>query len=385
MNEPKPFVGRVLIVAAAFVILVAGMRTAESILVPFLLSIFIAIISAPPLFWLESKRVPAALALTIVVTGVVGVIIGTGALVGTSLDGFSNDLPSYETKLKDYAVGFSGWLTEKGIAISEDHLLKYVHPGAAMNLVTTLLNGLGSALANSFLIFLTVIFILLEASSFSAKLQTILSNPETSLIHFNTFFTNVKRYVAIKTTTSLITGAAIGVWLMIIGVDYPLLWGFLAFLLNFIPNIGSIIAAVPTILLTLVQLGPGAVLLVAAGYLVVNNIVGNVIEPKFMGQGLGLSTLVVFLSLVFWGWVLGPVGMFLSVPLTMTVKIALDSSDETKWIALMLGSEAKSTPEDNGQAPKKRSGTVNSKGDEQPKRAHRLGTDDSATRLPCNE
>ena len=118
-----------------------------------------------------------------------------------------------------------------------------------------------------------------------------------------------------------------------------MLWGTLAFLLNYVPNIGSIIAAIPALLLALVQLGPGAVLWSAIGYLVVNNLVGNVIEPRFMGRGLGLSTLVVFLSLVFWGWVLGPVGMFLSVPLTMTLKIALDSSEETRWIAILLGPE----------------------------------------------
>ena len=119
-------------------------------------------------------------------------------------------------------------------------------------------------------------------------------------------------------------------------VDYPLLWGLLAFLLNYIPNLGSIIAAVPTVLLTLVQLGWSAALIVFAGYSVVNVVIGSFIEPRFMGKGLGLSTLVVFLSLVFWGWVLGPVGMLLSVPLTMTLKIALESSEENRWLAKLL-------------------------------------------------
>ena len=135
------------------------------------------------------------------------------------------------------------------------------------------------------------------------------------------------------------TGIAIGVWLAVIGVDYAMLWGLLAFLLNYVPNIGSIIAAVPTVLFAAVQLGPGAALWSAAGYLVVNVVVGSVVEPRFMGRGLGLSTLVVFLSLVFWGWVLGPVGMFLSVPLTMMIKIALDSRPDTHWIAVLLGPE----------------------------------------------
>ncbi|WP_156509002.1 AI-2E family transporter, partial [Oleiphilus sp. HI0132] len=132
-------------------------------------------------------------------------------------------------------------------------------------------------------------------------------------------------------------GGLIYIWLLILGVEYPLLWALIAYLLNFVPNIGSIIAAVPVMLLALIQLGPLHMLLVAAGYLFVNTLMGNVIEPRYMGRGLGLSTLIVFLSLVFWGWVLGPVGMLLSVPLTMLLKIAFESSDETRWIAIIMG------------------------------------------------
>jgi len=125
--------------------------------------------------------------------------------------------------------------------------------------------------------------------------------------------------------------------MLFVGVDYPLLWGLLAFLLNFVPNIGSIIAAIPAVIQVLVQLGFSAALVVAGGYLVINILIGTFIEPRYMGRGLGLSTLVVFLSLVFWGWVLGPVGMLLSVPLTITAKIALESHDGTRWVAIMLG------------------------------------------------
>ena len=123
------------------------------------------------------------------------------------------------------------------------------------------------------------------------------------------------------------------------GVDYPLLWAVLAFALNYIPTIGSIIALIPPLLLTIIQLGFINAMIVLLGYLVINTIMGNILEPKFMGKGLGLSTLVVFISLLFWGWVLGPIGMLLSVPLTITIKIALDSSDETRWLAILLGSE----------------------------------------------
>jgi predicted PurR-regulated permease PerM len=143
--------------------------------------------------------------------------------------------------------------------------------------------------------------------------------------------------MSMKTIISLVTGLFIGFALWFIGVDYPVLWGVLAFMLNFVPNIGSIIAAVPAVLLTVVQLGVTPALMVASVYIAVNIIVGSIIEPKYMGKGLGLSTLVVFVSLVFWGWVLGPVGMLLSVPLTITVKLALDSKPETKWLGHLLG------------------------------------------------
>ncbi len=143
--------------------------------------------------------------------------------------------------------------------------------------------------------------------------------------------------MGIKTWTSLLTGVVITIGLAILGVDLALLWGVLAFLLNFVPNIGSIIAAVPAVLVSLLQYGLGTACVVVVLYVVVNMVVGNVLEPRWMGRGLDLSTLVVFASLVFWGWVLGPVGMVLSVPLTMTVKIALEDHPDTRWMGILLG------------------------------------------------
>ncbi|MBT8328529.1 MAG: AI-2E family transporter, partial [Desulfofustis sp.] len=146
------------------------------------------------------------------------------------------------------------------------------------------------------------------------------------------------KYLAIKSVTSFFTGALIFVFLKFQGVDFPILWGMIAFLLNFIPNIGSLLAAVPPVLLALIQFGFGQALVTAGAFLAVNTVIGSIIEPRVMGQGVGLSTLVVFLSLIFWGWVLGPVGMLLSVPLTMGIKIALAEYDSTRWIAILLGS-----------------------------------------------
>ena len=342
MHHPQklPSSATFLVTAAAFVILVAGLREAQSLLVPFLLSAFIAIIAMPPLVFLQHRGLPKGLALTLVIGGVVGIGMLMGALVGSAVDDFSAQLPTYQAKLEAQTVHFLNWLAGMGIEVSREIITNLLDPAKAMKMAAQGLNTLGGLLTNALLILLTVIFILLEASSFPTKLYLIFDNPEQSFSQLKRFTDNIKRYMAIKTGTSLLTGIVVAIWLWLIGVDYPVLWGTLAFLLNYVPNIGSIIAAIPALLLALVQLGPGAALWSGLGFLVVNNLVGNVIEPRFMGRGLGLSTLVVFISLVFWGWVLGPVGMFLSVPLTMTLKIALDSSEETRWIAVLLGPEA---------------------------------------------
>ena len=207
-----------------------------------------------------------------------------------------------------------------------------------MSLAGDIFSALSSVLTNAFLVLLTVVFILLEVADFPKKLRTVLKNPERSLSTIEKFSQDAKRYLVIKTLISAAVGLVIWLWLLILGVDYQVLWGTLSFLLNYVPNIGAIIAALPVALLALVQLGVGSALLTVLGFVIVHIVVGNIIEPKVMGKGLSLSTLVVFLSMVFWGWVLGPIGMILSVPMTILVKIALESYEETQGLAIMLGS-----------------------------------------------
>ncbi|HAK60655.1 MAG TPA: hypothetical protein DCO77_09770 [Nitrospiraceae bacterium] len=328
---------RILFVLAGLVIVVWGIHAAQSVLLPFLVAIFLAVIGASPVIWLEKKRVPSVVAVLLVVAGMVGVLLVMAALVGTSVTAFSDALPLYQKRLQEMTALSLTWLSGMGIDISDKLLLKHVDPGAIMRLIARMLSGLGSALANTFLILITVIFILLEASSFPRKLRTAFRDPHATFPQFSRFADSLRRYLAIKTWISLATGMIIALWLALLGVDFPLLWGLLAFLLNYVPNLGSIIAAAPAVLVALIQLGPGTAVLSAAGYIVVNVVLGNAVEPKLMGRGLGLSTLVVFLSLIFWGSLLGPVGMILSVPITMTLKIALESSEQTRWIAVMLG------------------------------------------------
>ncbi|MCB1616105.1 MAG: AI-2E family transporter, partial [Pseudomonadales bacterium] len=241
---------------------------------------------------------------------------------------------------------FALWLTGMGLEVPQVVWRDYLDPGIAMGFAGQLLASFGNVMANGFLILLTVIFILTEMGMFMRKIHAVANNAHLSEANMNRFIININHYMTIKGWISLATGACITLWLLILGVDYAVLWGVLAFLLNFIPNLGSIIAAVPAVLLALVQIGPGTAALAGTGYLLANIIMGNVIEPRFMGKGLDLSTLVVFLSLVFWGWTLGTVGMLLSIPLTMAVKIALESYDETRWIGVILSS---GVPESSGK------------------------------------
>jgi predicted PurR-regulated permease PerM len=328
-------------VSAALVIVIAGMKYAAPLLVPFLLSMFIAVISFPLMSLLQQKGLPKGLALTLVMLLVVFIGIGLTYLIGSSITDFSRTLPEYQQRITAEWSEAIRWLNDHGISVT-DSIKEVADPAAALGLVSSIIKGFGSVLTNSFLIILTVVFILMEAAGFTQKFIA-LNNAGSEQpaadgqLFSQVFVDKLRSYMSMKTIISIATGIFIAIAMWLIGVDYPVLWGVLAFMLNFVPNIGSIIAAVPAVMLTLVQLGFTPALTVAAVYVAVNVMIGSIIEPKYMGKGLGLSTLVVFVSLVFWGWVLGPVGMLLSVPLTITVKLALDSKPETQWLGHLLG------------------------------------------------
>lgn len=336
-SSPPPTGGRGIVVVACVVIICAGLQAAKGIVVPFLLAAFIATIASTPMFWLREKKVPDALALGLVVLAIFAALALIAALLTQSTSAFSAKLPSYQERLGEFQQGITLLLTRLNMPVDLSSLADSFSLGSALTIAGTTLSSLGSVLSNSFLIILTVIFILAEATSFYPKLRAVLSNPERDLAYFSRVAETMNRYIAIKTSMSLLTGALASLSMLVLGVDFPILWGLVAMLLNFVPTIGSIFAAIPPVLLALVELGVGTAGLVTLAYVMINMIVGNILEPRFMGQGLGLSTLVVFLSLIFWGWILGPVGMLLSVPLTMTVKIALEASAQTLWIAQLLG------------------------------------------------
>jgi len=335
---PRFAATRALLTAASAVIVIAGLRAAQSLIIPFLVAVFLSIICSPAVVWLQRRRVPKLLAIILVVLVLMGVLTGIGALVGGSVNEFVDAVPSYQTRLNSVVDSWSERLKQYDIDLPSLEVKDYLNPGAFMTLLGSGLKGLAATLSNMFLIILTMVFILLEATTLPDKLQAAFGERGEDPLHLALVTAQVQRYLAVKTAVSAVTGIAIAIWTAVIGLDFALVWGLLAFLLNYIPNIGSIIAAVPAVLLALVQLGLGPAVLVGVGYLVVNTLLGNIVEPNLMGRAVGLSTLVVFLSLVFWGWVWGPVGMLLSVPLTMMIKIGLENSEDLRWVALMLDS-----------------------------------------------
>ena len=328
------------VTAAAVIVVIYGMQMAKVLLVPFLIAAFLALITIRPMLWLQQKRVPSFLAALVIVSAIMFLMAVVGTILGSSIADFTAALPEYQARLDAIVDGLFEFVVEhmRGDQ-SIENLGDMIDPGWAMGLVATILNSLKDVLTNTFLIIFTMIFMLLEVSSVGTKVEAAFGRRAESLGRPKAFLQNLGRYLGIKTVVSVATGFCAGMLTWTLGIDFPLLWAMLAFLLNYVPTIGSIIAAVPAVLLALVQLGPGAAGAAAIGFGAINVAFGNIIEPRLMGYGVGISPLVVFVGLIFWGWVFGPVGMLLSVPLTMILKLVLESDENTRWIAILIGSE----------------------------------------------
>ncbi len=326
-----------LISLASFIVVIAGIKAASSLIIPLLLATFIAVILSPFLLWLTNKGVPSAISLLIVLVCLFLVWVLMGALIGTSFKDFSEAMPFYQERLTTMYSQFLAWARQRGMSEQNLEVLKEIDPSQVMHFAASTLRGLGKLVTNTFFIFLTLVFMLIEAGGMSHKMKLLARLGIGSEAQVENIFSGINSFFAIKTLTSMATGFLIGIALWIQGVDFPVLWGLLAFLLNYIPNIGSIIAAVPAVLLAFVQLGAAHAMISAIIFLAVNTVIGSILEPRVMGSGVGLSPLVVFLSMAFWGWVFGPVGMLLSVPLTMLFKIALSRSESGRWLSVLLG------------------------------------------------
>ncbi|MAZ79961.1 MAG: hypothetical protein CMD72_04370 [Gammaproteobacteria bacterium] len=342
MNDKNSKIYKSILTISGLIIIFAGLKIADKIVVPFFLSMFIAILAFPLLNFFQSKKINNPLSVSLVLITIITASLSIAALIGTSLNSFRKSLPEYKEKIY-YEIDKISIIAEKyGLNIDSNFLYDYVDPTFIMQSVANTISAFGNVLTNYFLILFIVMFTLLEAAGFSNKLKLAFKNSSNSITNFHIFSENMNKYISIKTIVSIITGFLIYICLSLIGLDHAIMWALIAFFLNYIPNIGSIIASIPAIIIALIQFNIYYALLVALVYLIINIVMGSIVEPKYLGKELGLSTLIIFLSLIFWGWLLGPVGMLLSVPLTMIMKIALESNDDTRWISILLGRNIKS-------------------------------------------
>ncbi len=342
---------RTLLGCGAFIIIVAGLRAASSVTVPLMLAIFFSIVCGPPITKLQ-RWMPFGVALSLILAALLAVFITIPVLIGTALRQVINDLPDFQDELLTLEGAVIERLRGWGLDVPSDDLMDVFDAGSVTSMLAGFLNGLLKTFGDGVIVLVLVAFMLAESAWFSAKLAVIEGGSGEASRRIAEVIHNVHRYVAIKTVLSVATGLCVWAGLTVLGIDHALVWGFLAFLLNYIPNIGSIVAGVPPVLLALIQHGIGTAVWVVLLYGVVNQLLGSILEPRLQGRGLGLSPLVVFVSLLFWGWVFGPVGMLLSAPITMMIKVGLEVFPETRWIAIFLGGKPAPTDEATRFSPR---------------------------------
>lgn len=333
---------RAFVFMASMVIILAGIKAAAEIVIPFLLSLFIAIICSPIINTLTRRKLPLWLAILLLFLLCLVAFFFFAGLINSTVREFTASIPLYKILLQEKVFTLAQLAKQWNlpIQVSREMVQEWFDPSVLMNFISHLLLNFSGVVTNTFVLCLVVILMLFEAPTAKHKLALVLSqgeNVEAHERHINRVLQSVIRYLGVKTVISLLTGGCIWLLLACLNVQYAVLWGMLSFLLNYIPNIGSIIAGVPIIVQALLLNTFPEALGVFVGVITINMLIGNLLEPKMMGKTLGLSTLVVFLSLLFWGWLLGSVGMLLSVPLTMAVKIALESSPTTRHYAALLG------------------------------------------------
>lgn len=338
MNPAQSFpkVSGILITLAAAIVLLAGIQAASSILGPFILSVYLTLIFGTLLHWFERKGLStrSALILTLIIFfAIIAVFIGM--IAGSFIQAMS-DLPGYLEKLESDLELASPFLISIGIDPATLTLQNLIQIFSTE--IRGLMNNLWDIASPLILVFLTTLFLLFEAKGFSQKLQIIIGEFRPG--DLNRFIDLAQKnidYLVIRTEVNLATGIGTAIILALLGVKYAIFWGFLAFLLGFIPNIGFWIAIVPPMLLAWFDLGPLQALLVLVGSGLMDFLSEYILFPHFTARGLELSTAVVFISLFFWGWILGGIGVLLAVPLTLCVQMVCELFDETRWIGFLLG------------------------------------------------
>ncbi len=328
---------RFLIGGAGFFIIALGLQQASGIVNPFLLALVFALALAPFLKWLIRKGVPSWLALLLTLALLIVVGVAFLAIMFISVNRLIETIPEYADELDGQIAALGDWLDDFGIDSAAISSLEFLQPANLLDLIGGLVQSLIGAIANAGFMLMILIFMVLEATGFSAKFQIQSSKGHPFLERCATLGHDVRQYVIITTKINFLVGLANAIMLAIIGVPFPILWGILSWLLGYIPSIGFWLALIPPVILALITIGWEAALLVFILYVLINGSVQNFLSPKLMGKGLNLSALVVVLSLFFWSWILGIVGGLLSSLLTIgVVRLILEGSDDTMWLANLL-------------------------------------------------
>ncbi len=322
------------IITTGVIVAFTALKAASQVINPILLAAFLTSISLAPISWLKKKGVNMVVANIIIVSSIVIIISLIGVVIGTTASSFSNKLPVYEHRFNELLTSTMHTLADYGLIDQEAANTETLKSIKILPVAAPIASKLGKFIASSFVVFFMFIFMLFEAEMLSKKIAYV---SKSSSKDSGEVIKKLGHYFGIKTLTSLGTGVIVGLSMFIIGVEFPILWGFIAFLLNYIPSIGSIIAAVPAVLIAFVMHGPLTGFITIIIYLVVNTIIGSIIEPQLMGKNLGISPLIVFVSMIFFGFLLGPVGMLIATPLAIVIKIIFDSRDVTKNLGIMLG------------------------------------------------
>lgn len=341
-NESWSPVSRFLIITASLVIVVAGMRASAEILVPVLFAVILAIALAPGYRWLLRKGVPGGLAILLLILALLLAGLLLIGIVARSVSELSQNLPTYQQNLADEQAAVQAWLTARGIDLPR--LLQGLDVGSLASAALRIVDALGNALSRVGLILLVVVLLLLDLPGFEARVSSQVAGDNPLWQGLGRLSERIQAYLRISSINNLILATALAVWLAVLGVDLAAFWGVLAFVLSYIPTIGLILASVPPVLLALAQYGLGRALIAGGGIIVINFVMDNIITPRITGAGVNLSTVTVLISLLLWTWVFGLLGALLAVPLTIGVKLALESYSETRWLAAAMSARTESSP-----------------------------------------
>ena len=325
------------VIFAGISIVILTMRIASDILSPILMALVLAITAAPLLNWFMKRGAPSWLALVLTLILVVAIILSLVWLVGLSVQDLGEKLPAYEQRIGEIEQTLGSTLTNLGVDVESLTADPLVAPDKWLNYAAGFAGGLISSLSNWGLILLASVFFMVEAMIMPRKVRNITEESAPDVQRSLQFNQDIRQYMSINAGLGLLVAILNTILLFIMGVDFALLWGVLSFFMSFIPNIGFLISVIPPAVMALVQFGFTEMLIIIVAYVLINFLVDNVIRPRFIQEGLNLSATVTFISLILWGWVLGPIGAILAVPMAMIVQSILDSRQETRWLAYMMG------------------------------------------------